>query len=205
MVFVISLLLVKLPLTGSLARYSNLIDWPFYRISLFYPAGMLVIFLIKKFSEIEAIEISAKPYFWILLLISLSLFPYQKKLVPEDRYILAEAEQLKAIEWLKANYTASGVWVLAPGEWMGDYMEVTDSSGWINPLTGIDVELIPSTTEFESEKQADLLCENQFIIYIDKSNKTASFDENKFPPNLYRTIYNHEPIRIVEPVCNKSP
>lgn len=202
MVFGISLLLVNLPLTGSLARYSNLIDWPFYRISLFYPAGFLVIYLIKKFSEIEAIEISAKPYFWIFLFISLCLFPWQKKLEPEDRYILADAEHLKAIEWLRANYTDLGVWVLAPGEWLGDYMEVSDSGGWIKPLTGIDVELIPPDTEFESKKQADLLCENQFIIYIDRSNKIASFDDNKFSPNLYRTIYDQEPIRIVEPVCN---
>ncbi len=50
--------------------------------------------------------------------------------------------------------------------------------------------------------QRNLLCNTMPMIYIDHMNTQYGFDDANLDLALYRLVYDREPVRIVEPICD---
>lgn len=202
LIFGLSRLASVIPLPQRWLQFSHPIDWPFYRIGLFIPATLFLTICLEEITTHYVVPTSRWGAFLLLLGVSLMLFPWQKRFQPDEQYILVGSRQMDALHWIQENYTNSNVTFLIPGQVALDYIEVSDSGGWINPLTGLEVEVVPALIDFSDETQRNLLCNTMPMIYIDHMNTQYGFDDANLDLALYRLVYDREPVRIVEPICD---
>lgn len=202
LIFGLSRLASVIPLPQRWLQFSHPIDWPFYRIGLFIPATLFLTICLEEITTHYVVPTSRWGAFLLLLGVSLMLFPWQKRFQPDEQYSLVGSRQMDALHWIQENYTNSNVTFLIPGQVALDYIEVSDSGGWINPLTGLEVEVVPALIDFSDETQRNLLCNTMPMIYIDHMNTQYGFDDANLDLALYRLVYDREPVRIVEPICD---
>jgi hypothetical protein len=182
-------------------QFASLIDWPYYRISLFIPATVLLAVSLSEMECFSFAQSRKQHLFWTVMLISLILLPWKQRLVPGQQFILVGRDQMQAFNWIEQTYSNTEAKFLISGIGALDYYEATDSGGWIEPLTGIETEVLPVMIDFTSVPQRDLLCATKPLIYIDHNNRLSSYNDFTLDTKLYHTLYNQGSVRIITPRC----
>lgn len=201
--FGLTYLTTKIPLPVRWIQHSSLIDWTYYRIALFIPAGIFIAIILSEISSYFSVSLENRSLFWIILAASLFLVPWKKKLFPNENYVIVEKEQMQALNWIADNYAETEIIFLVAGQSLPDFVDVSDSGGWIEPLTGHQVEVLPTLIDFSITGQRDLLCQTKPLIFIDNTNILFDFDDSNVDPNLYDTVYHLDPVWIISPICNE--